>query len=319
MDLSEEELLEAIRTAHEDRAPEVRIGIGDDAAVLAPLTAEIVLTTDVLVEGVHFDPRLTSASDLGYKAMVVNLSDIAAMAASPRAAVCALTISDGIDASWVMEVFGGLREACHEYALSLVGGDLSRGPCVSIAVTVIGEVDPGGAVPRSGARAGDAIVVTGTLGAAATALRLERSGRVLGERERGLLRAHFRPIARVNEAKALAGFGATGMIDVSDGLTLDLSRLCKSSGVGARLRISDVPVAAGATIDDALGGGEDYEILATMPRGAVDRASRDLRKAFGVALTMIGEVVTKAGLRAVQEDGSEQQLEPRGWDHFERR
>ena len=150
--------------------------MGDDAAVVAPGSGELVLTTDALVEGSHFSRSTASARDIGYKAIVVNVSDIAAMAASPRFALCALTLSDAVDAAWVMELFGGMREACDEHALSLVGGNLARGPEVTVAVTVTGEVAPGRAVTRAGARPGDVLVVTGSLGAAAAGLRLS-SGR----------------------------------------------------------------------------------------------------------------------------------------------
>ena len=303
MELSEDELLEAIRRVLSGSGPEVRVGPGDDAAVLAPLAGELVVTTDAMVEGVHFDTGLTSARDLGYKAVVVNVSDIAAMAASPRAAVCALTLPREVDAAWTMELFGGMREACDEHALWLVGGDLSHGPVISVTVTVTGEVAPGRAVRRDGAKPGDLLVVTGALGAAAAGLRAARAGDVSHPE---LLRAHFRPVARVGEAHVLARHGATAMIDVSDGLGLDLSRLCAASEVGARMLLADVPVA----------GGEDYELLATLPPEGLEPARGELRETFGVALTAIGEVVEGLALVAVDADGDERPLEPEGWDHF---
>ena len=127
VDITEPELLEAIRKVLSGAGPEVRVGVGDDAAVVAPGSGELVLTTDVMVEGTHFRSGLTTARDLGAKAMNVSLSDVAAMAASPRYALCALTLSDRVDAAWVMELFGGMREACDEHALWLVGGNLTRG------------------------------------------------------------------------------------------------------------------------------------------------------------------------------------------------
>ncbi|MBI3649077.1 MAG: thiamine-phosphate kinase [Actinobacteria bacterium] len=316
MDLTEDELLTAIRRVLSGAGPEVRIGPGDDAAVLAPLSGEIVVTTDVLVEGVHFDRMLTSARDLGYKAIVVNVSDVAAMAASPRAAVCALTLGGDVDAAWTMELFGGMREAAGEHALWLVGGDLSGGSCGWIAVTVIGEVAAGRAVPRSGARVGDLVVVTGSLGAAAAGLRVTRDGRPASDLDRRLLRAHFRPVARVGEAQVLERHGATAMMDVSDGLTLDLSRLCAASGAGVRLALGEVPVAEGATLDEALGGGDDYELLATLPSAdAVETARDELRETFGVPLAEIG-VIVEEGLTVSAPDGGERPLRAMGWDHF---
>lgn len=317
MNFSEDELLEAIRRVLSGAGPEVVVGPGDDAAVLAPLIGELLITTDVLVEGVHFERGLTSARDLGYKAVVVNLSDVAAMAGSPRAAVCALTLSDGPDVAWTMELFGGMREACDEHALWLVGGDLSRGGVTSIAVTVTGEVAPGHAVLRSGAKPGDRLVVTGSLGGSAAGLRASKDRRSWSEDERDAIRRHFRPSARVGEAKVLARLGATAMMDVSDGLALDLSRLMSASGVGARLMLRDVPVHPAAMLDEALGGGEDYELLSALPDGAVDIARTELADAFGTPLAEIG-VIAEGALVAVAGDGSERPLDPLGWDHFAR-
>lgn len=317
MDLTEEELLAAIRRVLSGAGPEVRVGVGDDAAVLAPTGGELVVTTDVLVEGVHFERGTTTGRDLGHKAIVVNVSDVAAMGASPRAAVCALTLPPEVETAWVMELYGGMREACDEYALWLVGGDLSRGREVSIAVTVTGEVAPGRAVLRSGARPGDHVVVTGQLGGSSAGLRLTRSGTMPSQEQRALIRRHLRPAARVGEGGVLARHGATAMMDVSDGLALDLSRLCRASGVGARLAVAAIPVAVGATLDDALGGGEDYELLATLPDDrAVDVARAELKEAFGVPLSEIGTVVEGEGVTAIEDDGAERRLEPSGWDHF---
>ena len=317
MDLTEEGLLEAIRRVLSGAGPEVRVGVGDDAAVLAPTGGELVITTDAMVEDVHFVRGTSGARDLGHKAIVVNVSDIAAMGASPRAAVCALILPPDVETGWVMELFGGMREACDEYALWLVGGDLSRGREVSIAITVTGEVAPGRAVLRSGARAGDRLVVTGELGGSAAGLRLTNLRTMPDARQLALVRRHLRPTARVGEGGVLARHGATAMIDVSDGLALDLSRLARASGVGACLSIDDVPVAEGATIDDALGGGEDYELLATLPDvGAVEAARIELKEAFGVNLTDIGRIVEGAELTMIRRDGTERPLEPTGWDHF---
>jgi thiamine-monophosphate kinase len=320
MDISEEALLSAIRKVLSGSGPEVVVGVGDDAAVLDAGAGQLVLTTDALVEGSHFSRETTSARDLGYKAIAVNVSDIAAMAASPRFALTALTLSDEVDAAWTMDLFGGMREACHEYALWLVGGNLAAGPAVSVTVTVAGEVAPGRAVLRSGASPRQRLVVTGALGGAAAGLRVANAGRVSTEEHRGLLRAYFRPVARVGEARVLARHGASAMIDLSDGLTLDLSRICAASGVGARLLVGDVPIAPGADRDEALRGGEDYELLATLPDlAAVQAARRKLREDFGVGLADIGE--TTDGDSIVLEDpgGVQRPIRPEGWDHFARR
>jgi thiamine-monophosphate kinase len=317
MDVSEEELLEAIRRALSGPGDPVRVGVGDDAAVLAPSAGELVLTTDALVEGTHFELGTWSARDLGYKAIAVNVSDIAAMAASPRYAVSALTLSDRVDAAFVMDLVGGMRECADEHALWVVGGNLARGREVVITVTVVGEVAPGRAVRRDGATVGDLLVVTGSLGAAAAGLRLCRGRGPWSDDERAAIRHLMRPIPRVGEAAILARAGASAMIDLSDGLGLDLPRLTRAISVGASIRIADLPVAPAATIGEALGGGEDYELLATLPTPrAFDEARRDISDTFGVALTQIGRIVEGSGVELVEPDGTARPLPPTGWDHF---
>ncbi len=234
------------------------------------------------------------------------------MAASPRYALVAIAAPNDVDAAWVMELVGGMRDACAEYALALVGGDTNRADLVVVSVAVVGEVAPGRAVLRSGARVGDRIVVTGSLGAAAGGLALSRaaSGRAAEALSqpwgRALIEALERPVARVGEAQMLARAGATAMMDLSDGLAKDLSRLCEASGVGARVVLAAVPVAeplsSGAAMLEvdaaalALAGGEDYELLATLPADAVERAREELRSGFGVDLSEIGEIVAGPGI-----------------------
>jgi thiamine-monophosphate kinase len=328
----EDELVLALRRILGDGAPEVLVGAGDDAAVVQVGETVLVLTVDMLVEGVHFDPSRTSPRALGYKVVAVNVSDVAAMAASPRFGLVALGLPASAHAPWAVELYGGMREAAVEYALTLVGGDTSRADRTTISVTVVGEVAPGAAVLRSGAKPGDRIVVTGSLGASAGGLRLsvedpQTLGHALGsEWVRELVAAHDRPVARIGEGQALARYGATAMIDVSDGLALDLWRLCRESGVGAAVDLTRLPVAQALSelhrllgtepLDLALGGGEDYELLATIPAEAVGPAAEFLGERFGTPLTDIGHVRAEAGLVSVEADGSERPLPPVGWDHF---
>ena len=315
MDLSEDELIDAIRRVLSGAGPEVRVGPGDDAAVVTSGSGELVLTTDAMVEDVHFRLDQTTSRDLGYKALAVNVSDVAAMAASPRYALCALTLSDRVDATWVVELAAGMRECADEFALALVGGNLSRGAAVSIAVSVTGEAGPGRAVRREGARPGDRVVVTGSLGGAAAGRRLAEA-RSWSDDERDALRRWMRPTPRVGEAGVLAAHGVTAMIDVSDGFARDLSRLTRASGAGARIELERVPAHPAATLDEALGGGEDYELLATLPDGDVVEAARsELRDRFGVSLADLGGIIDE-GLLAVENDGAEHPLEVQGWDHF---
>ena len=328
---SEDELIAAIRKVLSGDAPGVVIGVGDDAAVVEAGAGEQVLTTDMLVEGVHFERGTISARDLGAKSIVVNVSDVAAMAASPRYALASLALSPEVEAAWVMELYGGMRAACGEYALSLVGGDCSRADAVVISVTVAGEVAPGRAVTRAGAHPGDLIVVTGALGAAAGGLVLSRAhpskaAAALGKPwGRELVEAFARPVARVGEALTLAEGGVTAMMDLSDGLAKDLSRLCLESGVGARVELEKVPVAPalreGAQLlgvdplELAIGGGEDYELLATIDPADLDPARGELDERFGVTLTEVGGILEE-GFIAVDAEGNESALEPKGWDHF---
>ena len=332
--LTEDELLGAIRKVLSGPGPGVLVGVGDDAAVVEAIVGEGVLTADMLVEGVHFDRTLTSPRDLGVKAMVANLSDLAAMGASPRHALVSLALPTDVEPSWVMELFGGMLSAAEEYAASLVGGDLSAGPVVVVCVAMTGQVAAGRAVTRSGARPGQRLVVTGTLGGSAGGLALARasvskvSEALASNWGRRLLDAHFRPQARVGEGLTLAQAGATAMMDVSDGLALDLSRLCAESAVGGRLDLSRVPVAPELhelaavldldPLDVALSGGEDYELLAAIAPGSVAEATRLLDERFGVRLTDVGEVTDGSEVMAVDGPGSERPLEPRGWDHFAR-
>jgi thiamine-monophosphate kinase len=246
----------------------------------------------------------------------VNVSDIAAMGASPRYAVCAVTLSDEVDAAWTMEMLGGMREAADEYALWLVGGNLARGREVTVAVTVTGEVGPGRAVLRSGAHAGDRIVVTGSLGGSAAGLRVGQNKNRWSDDERDAISRHFRPVARVGEGQALARQGATAMIDVSDGFALDLSRVCAASEIGARVSGFEAVRHPAATAEEALSGGEDYELLAAMPADVVDAAATELRESFGAAFTDVGEFVERPGMTMIAPDGTERALEPGGWDHF---
>jgi thiamine-monophosphate kinase len=330
---TEDELISALRTILAEEAAGVRLGLGDDAALVDLGTNQMVLTADLLVEGVHFQRQTTSPHDLGYKALVVNVSDVAAMGGSPRYALVSLGIPRTVEMAWVVELYAGLRDAASEYATAIVGGDTSRADAVVISVAVAGEVAEGLAVTRSGARPGDRIVVTGALGAAAGGLRLASASKhdvaaVASTRGRELLSAHARPVARVGEGQTLAREGATAMMDVSDGLAIDLGRLCRESRVGGHVSLPNVPVAPALIelqsalgvdpLDLALGGGEDYELLATLPPRAVPLTAQLLRDRFGTPLTDIGEIRAGEGVAAVDADGSERPLEAEGWDHFAR-
>jgi thiamine-monophosphate kinase len=332
MELSEDELVVAISRLLAGELPGVVVGLGDDAAVVEPGRGQLVLTTDLMLEGVHFERASISAHDLGAKAVTVNVSDVAAMGGSPRSALASIALTSDVGAAWVMELYGGMRDACAEYALALVGGDTNRGDLLVVSVAVVGEVAPGRAVTRAGARPGDAIVVTGSLGAAAGGLVLSHSSpsatadALSKPWGRPLVDALARPVARVGEGQTLARSGAHAMMDLSDGLARDLSRLCRASAVGARIELSAVPVAeplrAGAAslgidaLELALGGGEDYELLATLDPADAESARLALDDRFGVTLATVGTIIEGEDVVTVDADGREAPLEPKGWDHF---
>lgn len=313
--MREDELIEAIsRSVGEGEG--VLVGVGDDAALVTMGSGDLVLTTDLLLEGVHFEPAAISTVDLGYKAIVVNVSDVAAVAGSPRYATVGLALPSETPSGWVIDLYRGMGEACDEYGLSLVGGDLSRSEKVLISVTIAGEVPPGRALTRSGASAGNVIAVTGCLGAAAGGLRVG-SKDAMTDWGRRLLDAQARPVARVGEAQALAAAGATAMMDLSDGLSTDLHRLCSASGVGALIDTSALPICEDLEhldvnpLDLALNGGEDYELLVCAPGDVIEATAPKLKEHFGTPLTVVGEITTTLGVLA---DG--RPMEAKGWDHF---
>jgi thiamine-monophosphate kinase len=330
---TEDELIEVIRRLLAEDMPGVKLGLGDDAALVEMGSHLGILTADMLVEGIHFQRQTVSPTDLGYKALAVNVSDVAAMGGSPRFALVSLGLPQDVEASWVVELYGGLREAAREYAMAVVGGDTSRAERLVVSVAVTGEVARGGEVTRSGARPGDRLVVTGALGASAGGLRLlqapahEVAQVASSDWGRSLVEAHLRPVARVGEGQTLAQAGATAMLDVSDGLAKDLGRLCTASEVAGAVFLADIPIALSLKeladvlpdVDPltlALEGGEDYELLATLPSQAVPQTGSKLAERFGTQLTDIGEIREGHGLVAVGSDGGERPLEPRGWDHF---
>jgi thiamine-monophosphate kinase len=234
------------------------IWIGDDAAVVGAPDGRLVLATDAAVAGVHADLSLVGLDDLGWKALTAAVSDVGAMGARPLHALVTLCAPPRTD---LEALTAGLAEASARWTCPVVGGDLSTADQVVISVAVVGVLE--GASPpvtRTGASPGDLLVVTGALGGSAAGLRLLRGGGgTEGGGEGALVRAHRRPEARLVEGVAARTAGATAMIDVSDGLSIDLHRMADASGVGFRL--DSVPVAPGATRDEALSGGEDYELI----------------------------------------------------------
>lgn len=298
----EDDVLERIAAIVGRRTiPTGEVHVGDDAAVLAPFAGEALISTDVAVLGVHLDAELFSLEDLGFKAVAAAVSDLAAMGGRPRAAVVAVSSPIGTD---LEELHRGIAEAAAMTNCPIVGGDLATSRDVSVAVTVLGECPSRGAVLRSGAKPGDELLVTGPLGRSAAGLRRRRQGAPLDDE---LVVAHRRPWPRLAEGIAARASGAHAMMDLSDGLGLDLHRMADASCVGFEL--TDVPIADGATPQEAISGGEDYELLI-----ATDDSAR-LRMIFhdrGLrAPITIGRVSSDAATRT----WNSEVFERRGWQH----
>jgi len=301
-------------------APEGEVWSGDDSAVLRAPAGTILLTSDMLIEGVHFDLELTGPADLGYKSMAVNMSDVAAMSGTPRRAVVSLGLRSGIQVEWVEDLCRGMKECCDEFDAAVVGGDLSRSDCLVISVAMLGNPAGRRVTLRRGARPGDAVCVTGTLGKSAAGYRLLRAGIKEGD---DLKRAHLRPTPRVREAEILRRHLPNSMIDISDGFAADLGHLCDSSEVGVIVDAAKMPLVDLAdlgldktALDLALAGGEDYELCFTIPQERFDKAVSEVEKATGTTVTRVGEIVEQARGRILLIEGGEQPLEVPGWDHL---
>ena len=302
------------------------LGIGDDAAVWEGEAGTRVLTTDAMVEGVHFDLDLTGWRDLGWKAMAVNLSDLAAMGCLPTCSVVTLGLRDDLRVEGLVEMYRGMAEACRSHGGRVVGGDIVRSPVFFVSVTMEGEAavsDPDGrgvVLTRHTAEIGEVIAVTGSLGDSAGGLHLALAGEEFDDSTERLRAAHFRPEPRLVAGQALARDGIRAAMDISDGLVGDLSKLCEASGVGAVVRGGDVPIsdALRSRFPDkwfslALTGGEDYELLFTGREETVSEASN----AVDVPVTIIGEIVEASrGVSVLDADGMAIDAERGGWDHF---
>jgi thiamine-monophosphate kinase len=325
--MGEFELLARLRERLGAPGPRVRLGAGDDAAVTVPGGATAT-SVDALVEGVHFSRETAPLASIGFKALAAALSDLAAMGAEPGEAYTALGVPPDLDEDGCLELLAGLEQLAAETGTTLAGGDVSRAPVLSLAITVVGHgPEPGRFVTRSGARAGDAVVLTGELGGAAAGLRLLGDPALGDALDRGtadaLRERQLRPRPRLDEGRALAAAGAAAMIDLSDGLGGDAGHLAAASGVRLELDMTEVPLQAGvAEIAEALGveplefaagGGEDFELLACVAPDQLGEAGRAL-EALGCTLTVIGRCVAGEGLALSGRDRRE--IRPRGFDQL---
>lgn len=301
----------------------VLIGIGDDAAAVKVTKGKTLLaTTDLLTEGIHFDLRYISFYQLGAKALLVNISDIAAMAGIPKYALIAIAVPDSIKAEDLNELYMGIKKTALYYNVSIIGGDTSGSKNgLTINITLLGEIQEGLIVRRSGAREGDKIFATGTLGDSSAGLELLKKGK----RKGFLINRHLKPTPRIKEAYFIAkNRFATSMIDVSDGLSTDLNHICEQSRVGAVIYEDKIPLSKElkkaelkkAPLGYALSGGEDYELLFTVKKKNVKNIYNAISRSR-LSATMIGEITErKRGILLVDRKGSQMPLLPTGFNHF---
>jgi len=341
--LGEFGLIHKIQRIPSWKTPAVRLGIGDDAAVLNASSNNLLLaTTDMLIEDVHFDLLCTDFYSLGWKAAAANLSDIAAMGGIPRFCLTSIGITPDITVAQISEFYRGFNQLLSTHRTALVGGDTcSSLNDLNISVTVLGEVEKKRVVTRSGAKAGDRIFVTGTLGDSAAGLEILKTGnRQLRMRGRSkdvktkicnrkseiqrLVECHLRPDPRVRWGRKIAVAGcANSMIDVSDGISSDLSHVCEQSMVGALLYSSKIPFSAAlqksmdclekTLLYYALSGGEDYELLFTVPPAKIRKL-----QSLDIPVTEIGEITHQRDLFIIDGKNRKRRLVPTGYNHFMR-
>jgi len=319
--VDEFELIRRFFLQHEKGAG-VEIGIGDDGAVVAPAPdRRLVVVADTIIAGVHYPPDLP-ASDVGYRAVAVNLSDIAAMGGTPRWMTLALTLTEA-DEPWLEGFAGGLFAAAREHDVALVGGDTTRGSQTVITVQLLGDVAPDAVMTRAGANPGDGIYVTGSVGDAAAGLSLLKnsSNREAHEDTTWLVGRFSRPVARVRVAASIAGI-ATAAIDLSDGLGTDLAKLLRASNAGGSIELDSLPLSAPLrrmfSHDQvqrfALDGGDDYELCFTANADDHERIG-ELAAQHATAVTRIGTTEPGAGLFCIR-NGKRLPYEDHGYRHF---
>jgi thiamine-monophosphate kinase len=298
--MRETELIALIRRLNAGRAPGLVAGIGDDCAVLRPRPGEdLLVTTDFLLEGVHFLRQTHAAADCGWKTLARGLSDIAAMGGTPRYAFVSLALAPWAGGAWVRGFYRGLNTLARRHGVVVAGGDLTGAEKIVCDIIVLGAVKRGRALRRGGASPGDRLYVTGLLGGSALGLET-RQGRAW--------KRHLRPDPRIEAGLALASrLAATACMDLSDGLALDLFRLCTESGCAAELH-GGLPIFPGATLAQALSGGEDYELLFAAPPSRRMPAS-----IAAVPVTEIGRCVQGTPGRILF---AGKPLPARGWDPF---
>ncbi len=335
--MTEDSLVAALREICEARASDaspgprkIVLGIGDDAAAWQPSRSHLsVITTDALVDGVHFRSADMDAGDIGHRAMAANLSDIAAMGARAVLATVALGVTPEMSEAWLRSCYTAMAALAHAHGARIVGGDITASPVISLAISVVGEVSRTRMKTRAGGRPGDVLAVTGPLGASRAGLELLRRGglgTISGDERVAAERAFARPTPRMREGRFLgASAYVRAMMDSSDGLSTDVARLARASGCGATL--DDVPIhlAAFAVAEEvgenparyALDGGEDFELIVAVAPRAFSHLARKYTLAFGAPLLPIGRLDAEPGIR-IATDGDARELVAAGFDHLTR-
>jgi thiamine-monophosphate kinase len=333
--LNEFELIARLTAGLPSRT-DVVVGVGDDCAILDIQGNLLLLATcDSQVEGVHFTFQFAEPEAVGRKALAVNLSDIAAMGGVPRYALVSLILPSHLSVEIVEGIYNGLREEARRYATAIVGGNVAgagKAEQLVIDITLLGTVERGQVLTRSGARVGDTLCVTGYLGDAAAGLyTFLHPAPESPQEDLKILQTAFRlPQPRVREGQILSQFGpgvVTAMLDISDGLSGDLEHLCTRSHVGARIELDHLPLSPAASalaadvghnpLDWALHGGEDYELLFTISAGNEQKVVEAVRSQTGTLITAIGTIVSQEeGMQLVYPDGHKETVVPRSWDHL---
>jgi thiamine-monophosphate kinase len=297
------------------------VGIGDDAAAWRGDDSIQLATVDSLIQDVHFPSGLASWKEIGWKALAVNLSDIAAMGGVPRYALVSLALPDNTEVDDVTALYTGMLELAKQFGVAIIGGDISRASLVVITITVFGSSQKRQLLTRSTAKAGELVAVSGQLGAAAAGLEMLTKGLKFDpEISASFRNAFFHPLPRIAEGQLLVEQGVKTAIDLSDGLVSDLNQICQASQVGARIEIERVPVEPGvkATFGDralemALAGGEDYELLFTAKAEVIERVKRKA----ACPIAVIGEILAgDKGITMLDSQGKPFKLDKAGWEHF---
>jgi len=300
----------------------LRLGLDDDTALWQPRPGyETVLTCDWFLEDSHFIRDKHPADAVGWKCLARAVSDIAAMGGEPRCFLLSLALPMELAGKWFEGFLRGLRRASTALRCELAGGDTTREERVLISIAVIGEVKRGRAILRSGAKPDDLLFVTGTLGEAALGLSLLKDSMSEDRKARGALRRHLYPEPKIQLGQLLGSKGlATAMIDVSDGLSSDVARLCEASGVGAVIARNALPRPKGIpeaeAVRLALHGGDDYELLFTVRPNQIRRFKKSLRRFGDLPVSLIGGITKDTALRLVNDEGMTEELSPSGWDPF---